>query len=112
MIHVYLDDARRCPKGFVLARNAAECILLLQSSEVDILSLDYDLGWDQPNGGEVVRWIVAAGKFPSRIYLHTSSHIGKTKMYEELYAAKPDKVYIHNGPMPDELIVQIAQKET
>ncbi|MCR8641585.1 cell division protein FtsJ [Paenibacillus sp. N1-5-1-14] len=112
MIHVYLDDARRCPQGFVLARNVTECILLLDSSEVDILSLDYDLGWDQPSGGEVARWIVSAGKFPREIYLHTSSNIGRIKMYEMLYAAKPEGVKVHNGPMPDELIVQIAQKDT
>ena len=45
MIHVYLDDLRPCPQGFTLAKDVKECISLLQECEVDILSLDHDLGW-------------------------------------------------------------------
>ena len=47
MIHVYLDDLRPCPQGFALAKDAKECISLLQEFEVDILSLDHDLGWSR-----------------------------------------------------------------
>jgi hypothetical protein len=108
VIHVYLDDARRCPKGFVLARNAEECMLLLQEEEVDILSLDYDLGWNQPTGGEVARFIASSGKFPKRIFLHTSSQLGKIKMYELLRQTKPDGVMLYDGPMPESLIQEVA----
>lgn len=44
MIHLFLDDYRRCPQGFTLARNAEECLLMLKECEVGILSLDFDLG--------------------------------------------------------------------
>jgi len=108
VIHLYLDDTRRCPKGFVLARNAAECMLLLEHEEVDILSLDYDLGWNEPTGGEVAKFIAISGKFPRRIFLHTSSQLGKIKMYELLSQTKPDDVALHDGPMPDALIREIA----
>lgn len=43
-MHVFLDDYRACPKGFVLATNAEECLMLLREGDVDILSLDYELG--------------------------------------------------------------------
>lgn len=71
-MHVFLDDYRSCPKGFVLATNAEECLLLLRDGEVDILSLDYELGPDSMNGGEVGASIVQEGLYPREIYLHTS----------------------------------------
>lgn len=60
LIHVYMDDLRRCPSGFTLVRTVDECIELLRISEVDILSLDYDMGpgektgprWLQPSRGK------------------------------------------------------------
>lgn len=102
MIDLFLDDARPCPKGFVLARNAAECVELLRDCEVRVLSLDYDLGWNEPTGMEVVRFMVAERKFPAFIYLHTSSLAGKRQMYEALYASKPEHVRLYGHPIPDE----------
>lgn len=109
MIHVFLDDARRCPPGFVYARSAEECLLLLKECEVDVLSLDYDLGWGQPSGMDAVCGLIAAGRFPRRIYLHTSSDVGRQRMYQALYAAKPDDVQLFNGPVPAETLREIAR---
>lgn len=100
IINVYLDDRRACPDGFVLARNADECILLMQDCEISILSLDYDLGWDQPTGMDVVRFIVASRRYPKEIYLHSSSIGGRRSMYELLYQSKPEDVKLSNGAIP------------
>lgn len=104
MIHVYLDDYRRPPAGFTLARSADECILLLAEAEVDILSLDFELGWDQPTGLNVAKYIVDSGRYPRRIYLHTSSTAGRMQMYAMLAANVPDGVELYGGPMPDALL--------
>lgn len=109
MIHVYLDDYRACPEGFVAALNVMECIELLNSCEVDILSLDYDLGWGQPNGFEVVRHMVERKVFAKRIYLHTSSPSGRMHMYQMLYQHKPENVQLVNGPMPEALLEQVRR---
>nr|WP_242865068.1 cyclic-phosphate processing receiver domain-containing protein [Clostridium botulinum] len=45
-INLYVDDIRRCPDGFVVARNYDEAIQLLKTSAINILSLDHDLGID------------------------------------------------------------------
>lgn len=108
MIHVYLDDYRACPKGFVLASNAEECKLLLDHEKVGILSLDFDLGWAQPTGYEVVRHIVESGRYPEQIYLHTSSAAGRMQMYHMLSSSAPAETKLYNGPMPDMLLLQIA----
>ncbi|HTG72046.1 MAG TPA: cyclic-phosphate processing receiver domain-containing protein [Candidatus Udaeobacter sp.] len=108
MIHVYLDDYRVCPKGFVLASNAEECKQLLDLETVGILSLDYDLGWAQPTGYEVVRHIVETGRYPEQIYLHTSSAAGRMQMYDMLSTSAPAETRLYNGPMPDALLNEIA----
>lgn len=109
MIRVYLDDYRTCPEGFLLARNAEECLLMLRELEVDVLSLDYDLGWGQPNGMDVVRGIITSNRYPKRIYLHTSSDSGKQQMFQALYTSKPEHVLVVNGPMPHALLKGIAE---
>ncbi|MHA7963334.1 cyclic-phosphate processing receiver domain-containing protein [Paenibacillus sp. CAU 1782] len=108
MIHVYLDDYRACPAGFVLAKDARECRLLLEAEAVDILSLDFDLGWGQPTGMEVVRHIIASRKFPRRIYIHTSSAAGRVSMYHELSHHLPSDTQLFGGPMPASLLQEIA----
>ncbi|WP_270172500.1 cyclic-phosphate processing receiver domain-containing protein [Paenibacillus sp. SYP-B4298] len=113
MIHLYLDDYRRCPTGFVLALNAEECILLLDQEEIGILSLDFDLGWGEPTGMEVAKHIVSSGRYPQEIYLHTSSPAGKMKMYQHLSQHAPEGVLLHFGPMADsdEALRGFAQRQ-
>lgn len=108
MINVFLDDYRACPAGFVLARSADECIMLLQECEIAVLSLDYDLGWDQPTGMDVVRFIIASQQFPQEIYMHSSSIEGRRGMYELLYQTKPDEVELYGGPIPYDRLNAIA----
>ncbi|GGO07296.1 cyclic-phosphate processing receiver domain-containing protein [Saccharibacillus kuerlensis] len=107
-IHLYMDDWRPCPKGFALARTGEECLMMLKECEVDILSLDHEMGPGELSGSEVAALIVANGTFPREIYLHTSSEYGRRSMYETLYTAKPEHVVLHHGPMPEEVLRRAA----
>ena len=49
-INLYLDDLRDCPDGFVVARNMEEAIHYLKNYNVNILSLDHDLGMNEETG--------------------------------------------------------------
>lgn len=109
MINVYLDDIRPCPSGFVAARSAEECLLLLNEYEVDVLSLDYELGYGQLNGSSVVRGMIASGRYPRRIYMHSSSPSGRELMNRLLREAAPRGVLIHNRPMPDSVLEEAAK---
>jgi hypothetical protein len=86
--------------------------MLLKECEVDLLSLDYDLGWGQPNGMRVAMHIVASGVYPRRIYLHTSSDGGRQSMFQTLYASKPDHVLLMAGPIPSDILMDIASSES
>lgn len=110
-ILLYLDDNRPCPPGFVVARNADECIECLTLCDVQLLSLDYDLGWGMPTGLEVVRFMVTKltkSRFPREIYMHSSSAIGRMNMYQLLYMHLPDGVQLYNAPVPVETLQRAA----
>lgn len=110
MIHLYMDDLRRCPTGFVLARTGQECLQILREMEVDILSLDYDMGPDEMNGTEVVAAMVSEGLYAKEIFLHTSSLFGRNSMFEMLYTNKPEHVILHNCPVPFARLDQIEEE--
>ncbi|MFC5700038.1 cyclic-phosphate processing receiver domain-containing protein [Cohnella faecalis] len=109
MINVFLDDVRPIPRGFAAARSAEECILLLRHSDVAVLSLDFELGYDQPNGLAVVHAIIVSGRYPREVYVHSSSLMGRAEMVRALRESAPLDVVIHDGPMPEQVKEAIAE---
>ncbi|MDB4866198.1 MAG: cell division protein FtsJ [Cohnella sp.] len=108
MINVFLDDMRPCPPGFVAARSAEDCLLLLSECEVGLLSLDFELGYGLPNGLSVVQGIIVSGKYPREIYVHSSSLMGRAEMVHALRAAAPGNVVVHDGPVPTLVLEAVA----
>ncbi|MDF2938039.1 MAG: hypothetical protein K0Q90_3412 [Paenibacillaceae bacterium] len=108
MIHVYMDDVRPRPQGFTLARTAEECLMMLELEEVGLLSLDHDMGFDQPNGLEVAKEIVRRVLFPREVYLHSSSMVARSQMFQALYPYRPEGTRIYTGPVPEEILRRIA----
>jgi hypothetical protein len=100
MINVFLDDERPCPKNFRLARSVKECIRLLKTKKVKILSLDYDLGFGQPNGMELVQYMVAHNLYARKIIIHSANPFGRFRMYSLLNKNKPKEVSINISPKP------------
>ncbi|GMX64448.1 hypothetical protein Elgi_37170 [Paenibacillus elgii] len=93
MINVYVDDLRDCPEGFQVARTYEAAIELIKDNEVDILTLDHDLGEDAEgnelkNGYDLVKYICENGLRANKIYLHTDNPVGRKNMYETLLAAQ------------------------
>jgi len=109
VINVYLDDVRPCPRGFVAARSAEECLLLFAAEEVDVLSLDFELGLGMPNGLSVVQALIATGRFPKRVYVHSSSMMGRAQMVRAFRDAAPAGLAIHDGPMSDDVLREAAE---
>ena len=72
-MNVYVDDLRDCPEGFTIARTFEEAVTLLEQHEVDILSLDHDLGEDAegnllPTGYDLVKYFCEHGLRANKIY--------------------------------------------
>lgn len=100
MINVFLDDLRPCPANFRLARTVNECIRLLKGNKVKILSLDYDLGIGQPNGMDLVQYMVAHRLYAENIVIHSANPFGRLRMYSLLNQNKPKHVSITVKPKP------------
>ncbi len=98
-MNVFLDDLRTPPEGWVLARWPEDAIALLESGQVEALSLDHDLGDDAHGTGyDVVLWIeeqvANCGFIPPAITVHSANVSARQKMeagiknIEKIYARK------------------------
>lgn len=91
-LNVYLDDLRKCPEGFVIARTMEEALTYCRQYPVHIVSLDHDLGEENgqllPTGYDFVKAFCEEGLFVDVIYIHTDNPVGRANMYETLLAAQ------------------------
>jgi hypothetical protein len=100
MINIFLDDLRQCPEGFILVKNVSECKKLLIENEVNILSLDHDLGLHDETGYNIALFLVeelqsfGRNYWPNEIYLHTDNPVGRQNMFQLLDRWKPEGVVI------------------
>lgn len=93
MINLYVDDLRDCPEGYEIARTFEEALNYLRTNEINILSLDHDLGVDEsgnllPTGYDLVKAICEEGLKANKIYLHTDNPVGRENMHQTLIAAQ------------------------
>jgi len=77
-MRIYLDDERETPEGWMRTFTVPETIHALETRQVTHLSLDNDLGEDQPEGHKVLDWLeetVYNNKdFPMpKIYVHSAN---------------------------------------
>lgn len=85
--NVYLDDVRPAPKGYILIKNVEDLIGLITiiGDQIDLISLDHDLGKDQRPGYDFVTWLeekVYTGVYTSipKLRVHSMNPIGRKKM--------------------------------
>lgn len=87
-MNVWLDDERPAPEGWQSVRSYDEAIALLDSGQVDKISLDNDLGmneegtaWDDSasTGEDVLRYIME-NKLPVKVEIHTSNPLADERM--------------------------------
>ena len=97
---IFLDDERKPPEGWTLVRWPEEAIELLQTGEVEEISLDHDLadplaigqGYcpsiKERTGYDVLLWIeeqVATSDYiPPKIIIHTANSSARSKMVAAL----------------------------
>jgi hypothetical protein len=82
LVKVWLDDLRPAPAGWVHVMTVGEAIALLESGEVEELSLDHDLGLvgeqeREQTGYDVLTWIeqrvVTHGFVPPKLSVHSAN---------------------------------------
>ncbi len=88
-LHVWLDDARQEPPGWIRVYWPAEAIALLATGSVTVISLDHDLGDDGIGTGyDVARWleeqVVMHGFTPPEVRVHSANPVGRTRMLQAI----------------------------
>lgn len=91
-ISVFLDDYRKAPAGYVLVETIDECIELLQTFDIEHLSLDHDLLNKTRNGFMLVQRMVKDKLFAKRITIHSANSVGGKAMYNCLKQAQHDLI--------------------
>ncbi len=84
-MRVYLDDERPTPAGWKRVYWPDEAIALLETGDVEEISLDHDLGDDaRGTGYDVILWIEEAvalrGFKPPKIAVHSANASARLKM--------------------------------
>lgn len=87
-MNIFMDDMRPAEYGFVLARTVDEALKLVRENEVEILSLDYNMGIRKKNGLDFVNEFCQEGLFAKKIIIHSNDIFGVKKMIEKLQAAQ------------------------
>lgn len=99
-MRVWLDDIKPAPDGWIRVKTAAEAISLLENYEVDEISLDNDLGENQPEGYFVAEYIeervLNNNLTPPKIHIHTAKPINRKRMEQIIKNIKRMEI-IWNG---------------
>ena len=85
VMHIWLDDERPAPAGWVHLKTASETIAHLETGLVTAISLDHDLGPPEAGTGyDVALWIEMAaatgGCAPLTWSIHSANPVGIRKM--------------------------------
>ncbi|MGZ7148478.1 cyclic-phosphate processing receiver domain-containing protein [Bacillus sp. BC08] len=87
-MNVYMDDQRSCPYGYVLATTVESALQIVRDNEVNIISLDYNMGWRQKSGLDFVEVFCEEGLYVNEIHLHTNDVIGMHQMRKRIERGK------------------------
>lgn len=84
-MNVWLDDERPMPFGYdIHVKTAQAAIKLLSNGNVELISLDHDLGLNSGTGYDVAKWIEQSafeGKLPKlQVKVHSQNPVGKTNI--------------------------------
>lgn len=90
-INIWLDDIRPAPDGFIWVKNVAELIIfynkcVLDTKEkINIISLDNDLGENEPEGYKFLdyiepRVILTNDPLPNEIRVHSANPVARKRM--------------------------------
>lgn len=91
MINIWLDDVRPAPNDFIWVKSVIELINLYNKcvldtkEQINIISLDNDLGEDEPEGYKFLdyiepRVILTNDPLPNEIRIHSANPVARKRM--------------------------------
>ena len=87
---LFVDDERKPTTSlWRVAKTYEEAISILAEGEIEVLSLDHDLG-EGKSGYDVAKWIVEHNVWPRWINCHSMNPVGKANIRQLLKRYAPD----------------------
>ena len=79
-LKLFVDDARKQPKGFECAQSYDYALILYRAfGEFEFVDLDYDLN-EKHTGLDILVWMKENGKHPGHINIHSDHIEGRVLM--------------------------------
>lgn len=73
---VWVDDLRPAPQGWVWVTTSAAAIeLLSQGGDIEVMSLDHDLGGEETTR-PIVLWMCEHQVWPAEVVVHSANPVG------------------------------------
>ena len=91
---LWVDDIRTSPPGWIWAKNYDEAVEILDAENIDLLSLDHDLGDDEKGTGYSIACFLEArlyleGKQPPKtILIHSANPVGRSNIERAIGSMK------------------------
>ena len=89
-MNVYMDDQRSCLYGYVPATTVERALQMVRDYDVNILSLDFNMGWGEKSGLDFVEAFCKEGLYVNEMHLHTNDVIGMYKMKQRIEKGKEE----------------------
>lgn len=102
-IKLYLDDERTTPEGYVRCYTVDQCIAILATGIVQVVSFDNDLGEGQLEGHNALSWleekVFTDPEFPIPIiYIHSANQ-GRAPAMRQVAEKLTQMYHQQNGPI-------------
>lgn len=93
---IWVDDLRDAPEDWLWLKNSdttirALNILRLVGSNIEVMSLDHDLGGDDTTR-PVVIWMIENEFWPDQIFVHSMNSVGRQWIQEMIVRYRPEAV--------------------
>lgn len=89
---LYVDDIRNpLSKSWNVARNYREAVTLIANNEIQILSLDHDLG-EEKTGYDIAKFIVENEIKIKQINIHSANPVGRDNIKQLIKHYFPDTI--------------------
>ncbi|MGN5648121.1 cyclic-phosphate processing receiver domain-containing protein [Bacillus sp. Brlt_9] len=89
-MNLYMDDQRSCPYGYVLVTTVERALQIVRDYNVNILSLDFNMGWGEKSGLDFVDAFCKEGLYVNEMHFHTNDVSGMHKMKQRINKGKEE----------------------
>lgn len=79
---LFVDDKRKKPDDEMMTKvkTFGMATTLMKAMKYEFVSLDYDLGQDQPTGLDILKWMHENERYPEHINIHSDHPTGVNEM--------------------------------